>query len=149
MSEVQGTFRERNEAKRLDNEAARLRRGSIRGTLLPAVTWTVAIILCAASIRHFCIRDTIFDTAGSPADRDVFTDAQRDYYDGNLEAASAQVAKVLAKVPAHGPANQLMARIALARGDRTVAIDYLRRSLPGSVNREEVTKWIGALEALP
>lgn len=149
MNEDKGTFKERNEAKRLDNAAAHLRRGFLRGTLFPAVTWTAVFIICVFSFRQFCIRGTIFDTTQAPADRDVYYDAQRDYNDGNLDAAASQVAKVLAKVPTHGPANQLMARIALARGDRKVAINHLRRSLDGSLNREEIAKWIATLEALP
>jgi hypothetical protein len=54
---------------------------------------------------------------------------------------------VLTKAPKHGPANQLMARIKLTRGDQQSALDCLRRSLDGSLNREEVSKWIAALEA--
>ena len=149
MNEDKGTFNERNEAKRLENDAARLRRGFLRGTLLPAVTWMLVFIVCAFSLRYFCIRGTVLDTTEDPTDRDVYYDAQRDYNDGNLDAAAIQVAKVLVKVPTHAPANQLMARIALAHGDRKGAINYLRRSLEGSLNREEITKSIATLEAVP
>src|SRR5262245_59656819 len=118
MNEDKEAFKERNEAKRLDNEAVRLRRGFLRGTLVPAITYTTAFIICVFSFRHFCIRGTIFDTTEAPTDRDIYYDAQRAYNDGSLDAAASQVAKVIAKVPSHGPANQLMARIALARGDQ-------------------------------
>jgi len=149
MNEDKGTFKERNEAKRLDNESARLKRGFLHGTLLPAATWTVVVVICCFSIRHFCIENTIFDTSEAARDSNIYYDAQRDYNDGNLELAASQLAKVLAKVPSHGPANQLMARIALARGDRKSALSYLHRSLEGSLNREEVAKWISTLEAMP
>jgi len=148
MSDDKETFKERNEAKRLENEAVRLKRGFLRGTLFPAVTWMAVFIICTFSLRHFCIQGTIFDTTEAAADRDVYYDAQRNYNNGNLDVAANQVAKVLAKVPTHGPANQLMARIALARGDRKGAISSLRRSLNGSLNREEITKWIAGLEAI-
>ena len=147
MNEDKGTYAERNIAKRLENEATRLQRGYLRGHLAPAVTWTAAFIIGCYSLRHFCIEGTIFDTTKAPVDRDVFYDAQRDYSDGNLAPAASQAAKILAKQPNHGPANQLMARIELTRGNRTAALDFLRRSLDTSLNREEVTKWISSLEA--
>ena len=147
MKEEQGTLRERNEAKRLENEAARLKSGFVRGTLLPAVTWTVAVVMCAAALRHFCITGTIFDTTRPPVDRDIYYDALRSYNDGDLEMAETQISKVVAKVPTHAPANQLLARLALARGDRIKAVVYLKRALQSSLNREEVTQWIAGLEA--
>jgi hypothetical protein len=147
VNEDKGTYAERNTAKRLENEGARLKRGYLRGTLLPAVTWTAAFIIGVYSLRHFCIEGTIFDTTKAPIDRDVYYDAQRDYSDGNLAAAASQAARILAKQPNHGPANQLMARIELTRGNRKAALDHLRRSLDTSLNREEIAKWISALEA--
>ena len=116
-----GTFAERNDAKRLENESLRLRRGFLRGTLLPVVTYVVAFLLCVLSVKQFCIKGTVFDTTEQPEDRDVYYDAQRAYNDGNLKQAAGQAAKILVKVPDHGPANQLMARVALARGDRKSA----------------------------
>jgi len=156
MSEDLGTFGQRmearrleTEAKRLDNEAARLRRGFLHGTLLPALTWTACIVICAASVRHYCITGTIFDTSSAPLDHDVFFGAQRDYNNGNLDASEQQATKILQKVPSHAPANLLMAQIALARGDRKGGIGYLRRSLDGAHNREQVARWIATLEGLP
>ncbi len=87
-------------------------------------------------------------SANAPHFRDLLFDAQRDYSDGNLEAAARQAAKILAKHPSHAPANQMMARIELTRGNRVAAIQYLRNSLNGSVNRDEVAKWIQTLETL-
>jgi hypothetical protein len=147
MNEDKGTYAERNIAKRLENEATRLKRGYLRGHLLPALTWTAAFILGCYSLRHFCIEGTLIDTTKAPVDRDVFSDANRDYYDGNLTPAASQAAKILAKQPNHSPANLLMARIELARGNRTAALDYLRRAHNSSLNPEKVTKWISSLEA--
>jgi Tfp pilus assembly protein PilF len=137
-----------NDAKRLEALAVRQKIGFVRGTLSPAVTSVAVFIICAFALRYFCIRGTIFDTSDKPAGRDVFYDAQRDFNDGNLEAAEREVTTVLVKAPAHGAANQLMARIKLARGDQQSALKYLRRSLDGSLNRDEVAKWIAALEAV-
>lgn len=147
MHDETNTLKERNDARRLENEATRLQQGYVRRFLLPAVTVTLAFVICAYSLRYFCIKGTIFDTSEAAADRDIFYDAQRSYNDGNLDLAVNQTEKILAKVPAHAPANQLMARIALARGDRKAAIGYLRRSLDGALDREEVAKWIATLEA--
>ena len=63
---------ERNTAKRLENDATRLKRGYLRGILLPAATWTGAFIICVYSLRYFCIEGTIFDTTKAPKDRHVF-----------------------------------------------------------------------------
>ncbi len=146
MNEDKGTFAERNEARRLENDAIRLRRGYLRGTLLPAATWAAVFVICFYSLRHFCIEGTIFNTTKAPVDRDVFYDAQRDYSDGNLAPAASQAAKILAKQPNHGPANQLMARIELTRGNRQAALDHLRRSLDTSVCRvPEYAGWNGSL----
>ncbi len=147
MNEDKGTYVERNLAKRLENEAIRLQRGYLRGNLLPAVTGILAFIICVYSLRHFCIEGTVFDTTKAPVDRDIFYYAQRDYSDGNLAPAASQVAKILEKQPNHGPANQLMAKIELTRGNHKAALDHLRRSLDTSLNRDEVTKWISTLEA--
>ena len=147
MNEDRGTIAQRNEARRLDNESIRLSRGYLRGTLFPTATLAAFVVICLYSVRHFCIEGTIFDTTKPPVDRDIFYDAQRDYSDGNLAAAANQAAKILAKQPNHGPANQLMARIELTRGNRKAALDHLRRSLDTSLNREEVAKWISALES--
>src|SRR4051812_33995632 len=109
MHDETNTLKERNDGKRLDNEARRLQQGYVRRFLLPAVTVTLAFVVCVYSLRYFCIEGTIFDTTKAPVDRDVFYDAQRSYSDGNLDFAESQAAKILAKVPAHAPANQLMA----------------------------------------
>ena len=98
-------------------------------------------------MRHFGIKGSLFDTSNKPPNRDLFSDAQRDFTDGNLDLAIANAAKILAKQPSHAMANQLMARIELTRGNRKAALDFLRRSLDASLNREEVSKWIATLEA--
>ena len=147
MNEDKGTLAERNTAKQLEVAAARLKLGYLRCTLLPAATYAAAFVLGFYALRHFCIEGTIFDTAKAPVDRNVFYDAQRDYSDGNLDAAATQVAKILAKEPNHGPANQLMARIELTLGNRTAALVCLRRSLETSSRRDKTAKWISTLEA--
>jgi hypothetical protein len=146
MNEDKGTFAERNIAKRLENEAAYLKRGYLRGSLLPAATFTVAFIICAYAVRHFCINGTFLDRQRPSGDRDAYYDARRDYYDGNFDSAATLAFQILTKQPSHAEANQLMARIALARGNRKAALSYLRRSLDTSLDREEVAKWISALE---
>jgi hypothetical protein len=145
--ETKGSLAERNEAKRLENEAVRLKRGYLRGTLLPILTFTASVVACAFSVRYFCIKDTIFDRTGAPVDRDVYYDAMRDYADGNLEAAVTQATKILKKEPNHTPANDLMARIERCRGNREAALTHLRRCLTTTLNREKYLKWISALEA--
>jgi hypothetical protein len=115
VNEDKGTYAERNTAKRLENEAIRLKRGYLRGTLLPAVTWTAAFIICVYSLRHFAI----FDATKDAVDRAVSSDAKRNHSDGNSAPAADPAAKILAEQPNHSPAeqpndglaSQLMARV--------------------------------------
>ena len=107
MNEDKGTYAERNTAKRLENEALRLKRGYLRGTLLPAVTWTAAFIICVYSLHHFAI----FDATKDPVDRAVSSDAKRNHSDGNSAPAADPAAKILAEQPNDGLASQLMARV--------------------------------------
>lgn len=154
MDEEKPTFTERSKAKELentgkalDNEAIRLKRGYLRGTLLPVTTHVVAWIICFIAFRYFCIKGTLLDKRDRTNDQDAFYDAQRDYYDGNLDAAVSNLAKTLGKEPKHGPANQLLARIEITRGNRKSAIACLRSSLETSINRKETAEWISELEA--
>ena len=124
-----------------------LKHGYARGCLYPTVTLVIGVALCAYAVRHFCIDGTLFDNRTPPTDRNAYYDARRGYYDGNFESAANKAATILSKQPSHAEANQLMARIALARGSRERAIDYLRRSLDTSMDRAEVAKWISTLEA--
>ena len=133
-------------AKPSDN-AFHLKDGYRKGCLYPTVTIVIGVALCAIALRYFFVRGSMLDTSDKPPDRDLFYDAQRDFSDGSLDAAAASAAKILAKQPNHAPANQLMARIELTRGNRKAALDYLQRSLDSSLNREEVAKWISTLEA--
>jgi tetratricopeptide (TPR) repeat protein len=126
-----------------------LKHGYRKGCLLPTVTIVIGVTLCAYAVRHFCIDGTLMDKRNPPTDRDAYYDARRDYSDGNLESAASQAAKILSKQPNHAEANQLMARIELARGNRERALDHLRRSLDTSLDRAEVEKWIATLEASP
>jgi hypothetical protein len=114
VNEDKGTYAERNTAKRLENKAIRLKRGYLRGTLLPTVTWTAAFIICVYSLRHF-----IFDATKDPVDRAASSDAKRNHSDGNSAPADDPAAKILAEQPNHSPAeqpndglaSQLMARV--------------------------------------
>lgn len=123
-----------------------LKEGYRKGCLYPTITIVIGVALCAIALRYFFVRGSMFDTSDKPPDRDLFYDAQRHFSDGSLDAAATSAAKILAKQPNHAPANQLMARIELTRGNRKAALDYLRRSLDSSLNREEVAKWISSLE---
>lgn len=124
-----------------------LKDGYRKGCLYPTLTIVIGVALSSLAVRHFGIKGSLFDTSNKPPDRDLFFDAQRDFTDGNLDLAIANAAKILAKQPSHAMANQLMARIELTRGNRKAALDFLRRSLDASLNREEVSKWIATLEA--
>jgi enoyl-CoA hydratase/carnithine racemase len=135
--------------KRLDNEAARLRRGFVRAHVLPAATWFLVILFGAITVRQFCIQGTFLDATEAAKLHGVSYDANRDYADGDLDAAAAGAAKILARQPNHALANQLMARIELGRGHREAALACLRRALETSLNRDEVEKWIAGLEAAP
>ena len=150
MNEEQETLKYRNEAKRLENEAIRLNRGFIKGNLIPVATSAIFTVIPIVVLWYFCIRGTIFDRSGQPGnrDRDMYRDARDYYLDGNLDFAATQAAKILAKQPRHAPANQLMAQIELTRGNRPLAIEYLRHAADGSTNRDEIIQWIQSLEAV-
>ena len=66
MNEDKATLAERTEARRLENDAIRLKRGYLQGTLLPAATWAAFFIICFYGLRHFCIEGTVFDTSAAP-----------------------------------------------------------------------------------
>jgi hypothetical protein len=123
-----------------------LKDGYRKGCLYPTVTIVIGVALCGIALRYFFIRGSMLDTSEKTPDRDIFYDAQRDFSDGSLDAAAASASKILVRQPNHAPANQLMARIELTRGNRKAALEYLRRSLDSSLNREEVAKWISTLE---
>ena len=130
-----------------NDNAFHLKDGYRKGCLYPTVTIVIGVALCSVALRYFFIRGSMLDTGDKPPDRDIYLDAQRDFSDGSLDSAAASAAKILARQPNHAHANQLMARIELTRGNRKAALDYLRRSLDSSLNREEVAKWISTLEA--
>jgi len=123
-----------------------LKHGYPKGCLLPTLTAVIGIAIASYSVRHFCIEGTMLDNRKPTMDRDIYYDARRDYYDGNFDTAISQIGKILDKQPNHAEANQLMARIALARGNREQALVYLRRALDSSLDREEISQWISKLE---
>ena len=126
-----------------------LKGGYPKGCLLPTVTIVFGFAVCAYVARHLCIEGTALDNQSriSGPNAANYYDAQHDYNEGNFDSAASSVGKILARQPNHPGANQLMARIALARGDRAAALDHLRRCLDTSLNREEVTKWISEIES--
>jgi len=135
--------------KRAENDSIRLHRGYLRGTLVPALTGVGMVIAMAYGIRLLCTPGTLFDPKMDPYVRSPYYNAQLDYLSGELEPAARRTSEILIKLPSHPAANQLMARIELARGNRAAAIKHIRKALETSDDQEKLTRWLAALEAKP
>ena len=134
---------QRNEAKRLEIQLERLKLGYFRAHLLPSITWAVMACVVLFAFRRLVIDGTLFGVSDFPG---TFSAADRNFDNGNFEAAEANLARILKATPNHSQSNQLMAQIALAKGNRAAAIEYLRIAAETALNRETILKWIADLE---
>ena len=143
MNEEKETLAQRNEAKRLEIQAARIKMGYFRAHLLPMITWGIIACIVLFAFRRFVIDGTVFDSKASPR---KYKNAEDFFYSGNLQMAEEKIAEVLQVVPNHSASNQLMAEIELTKGNRKLAIGYLRIAADTALNRGTILKWIEDLE---
>jgi len=131
---------------RAENESLPRRRGYLFETALPKLTNLMALVAGVFGVYHFGIEGTGLDRGKVPPDRHLSDKAKWDYADGDLEDAAEKVAKILAKVPGHPEAHQLMAHIAQLRGDYPEAREHLRQALETSEDQEELTRWLAEIK---
>ena len=143
MNEEKETLAQRNEAKRLEILAARIKMGYFRAHLLPMITWTIMACIVLFAFRHFVIEGTLF-AGGSWIGRDNYANSA--FRNGDIRTAEKAIAEVLVDVPNLPSANQLMAEIELVKGNRSAAIGYLKTAAETAINRETILKWIEDLE---
>ena len=143
MNEGKETLAQRNETKRLELQAEKLKLGYFRGHLLPTITWGIMACIVLFAFRHLVIDGTLFGSAEFGGND---SQARRAFDNGDLRTAERKISIVLTDAPNLPSANQLMAQIELVKGNRSAAIGCLRTAVETALNRETILKWIDDLE---
>ena len=143
MNEEKETLAQRNQAKRLEIEAERLRIGYFRSHLLPTITWGIMACIVLFAFRRLVIDGTLFGNSEFGGNG---SQARTAFDNGDLRTAERKISMVLTDTPNLPSANELMAQIELVKGNRSAAIGYLRTAADTALNRETILKWIEDLE---